>query len=53
VTYVLNPMYTLDPKYADKINEVESVPGAVYPFEAGTLPVSKWVRYRPIRSMRP
>jgi hypothetical protein len=37
VTYVLNPMYTLDPKYADKINEVESVPGAVYPFEAGTL----------------
>lgn len=37
VTYVLNPMYTLDPKYADKIKEVENLPGAVYPFEAGTL----------------
>jgi hypothetical protein len=37
VTYVLNPMYTLDPKYADKLEQVESVPGAVYPFERDTL----------------
>lgn len=37
ITYVLNPMFTLDPKYADKIMEVENLPGAVYPFEAGTL----------------
>lgn len=37
VTFTLNPMYTLDPKYADKIEQVENLPGAVYPFEAGTL----------------
>lgn len=37
ITYALNPMYTLDPKYADKISEVENLPGAVYPFESGTL----------------
>ena len=37
ITFTLNQMYTLDPKYADKINEVENIPGAVYPFEAGTL----------------
>jgi len=30
-------MYTLDPKYADQISEIENIPGAVYPFEAGTL----------------
>lgn len=37
ITYTLNQMYTLDPKYAEMINEVENLPGAVYPFEAGTL----------------
>lgn len=37
VTYTLNQMYTLDPKYAHMINEVENLPGAVYPFEAGAL----------------
>lgn len=37
VTYAINQMYTLDPKYADKIKEVENIPGAVYPFEAGAL----------------
>lgn len=37
VTYVLNPMYTLDPTYSDKIEEVENIPGAVYPFAKDTL----------------
>lgn len=37
ITYSLNQMYTLDPAYADKIEEVENIPGAVYPFEAGAL----------------
>jgi len=37
ITYTLNQMYTLDPKYAHMIDEVENLPGAVYPFEAGTL----------------
>ena len=37
ITYVLNPMYTLDPKYGDMIDQVENLPGAVYPFEPGTL----------------
>lgn len=37
ITYSLNPMYTLDPKYGHMINEIENVPGAVYPVEAGTL----------------
>lgn len=37
VTYALNPMYTLDPKYADSINTVENIPGAVYPFERDAL----------------
>lgn len=37
VTFVLNPMYTLDPKYATLLATVENLPGAVYPFEAGTM----------------
>lgn len=37
ITYSLNQMYTLDPKYADQIDQVENLPGAVYPFEAGAL----------------
>ncbi len=37
ITFTLNQMYTLDPKYADRIAEVENSPGAVYPFEAGAL----------------
>lgn len=37
ITYNLNQMYTLDPKYAHMINEIENLPGAVYPFEAGAL----------------
>lgn len=45
VTYSINQMYTLDPKYADKITEVENLPGAVYPFEAGAL---QPIQQRPI-----
>lgn len=37
ISFVLNPMYTLDPKYGDQIQTVENLPGAVYPFEANTL----------------
>lgn len=37
VTYVLNPMFTLDPDYVDQIEEVESLPGAVYPFRKDAL----------------
>lgn len=37
ITFTLNQMYTIDPKYAHMISEVENLPGAVYPFEAGTL----------------
>ena len=37
VTYTLNQMYTLDPKYADWIEKVENLPGAVYPFEQNAL----------------
>jgi hypothetical protein len=31
ITYTLNQMYTLDPKYAHMIEEIENLPGAVYP----------------------
>lgn len=37
ITYTLNQMYTLDPDYAHMLSEVENIPGAVYPFKAGTL----------------
>lgn len=37
ITYILNQMYTLDPKYGDSIETVENLPGAVYPFEPNTL----------------
>lgn len=37
ITYNLNQMYTLDPKYAHLLNEIENLPGAVYPVEAGSL----------------
>jgi hypothetical protein len=37
ITFTLNQMYTLDPKYASQISEVENLPGAVYPFEANAL----------------
>lgn len=37
ITYALNPMFTLDPKYGAWIEKVENLPGAVYPFEGGAL----------------
>jgi len=37
ITYTLNQMYTLDPKYAHLLSEIENLPGAVYPVEAGAL----------------
>lgn len=37
VTFTLNQMYTLDPKYAHMIQEIENLPGAVYPVEANAL----------------
>lgn len=37
ISYQLNPMFTLDPQYADHLESVESLPGAVYPFQAGAL----------------
>lgn len=37
ISYITNPMYTVDPRYADLIESVENLPGAVYPFEAGTM----------------
>lgn len=45
VTYTLNQMYTLDPKYASLINEIENLPGAVYPVEANAL---QPIQQRPI-----
>lgn len=37
ITYTLNQMYTLDPKYAHLLNEIENLPGAVYPVEKDAL----------------
>ena len=37
ITFTLNQMYTIDPRYAHLINEIENLPGAVYPVEAGAL----------------
>lgn len=37
VTFTLNQMYTLHPKHADLLNEIENLPGAVYLAEPETL----------------
>jgi hypothetical protein len=37
ITFTLNQMYTLDPKYSHLLSEIENLPGAVYPVEANTL----------------
>lgn len=37
ITFTLNQMYTLDPRYAHLLNEIENLPGAVYPVESGAL----------------
>lgn len=47
VTYVLNPMFRLDPKYAYLINSIESLPGAGIPAEAGAF---EWLPFASIPS---
>lgn len=37
ITYTLNQMYTIDPKYAHLTEEIENLPGAVYPVPKDTL----------------
>jgi hypothetical protein len=37
VTFALNPMYALKPEYAHLINEIENLPGAVYPVPPDAL----------------
>lgn len=37
IAYVLNQMYTLNPKYAHLLEEIENIPGAVYVAEADAL----------------
>lgn len=37
LNYSLNRMWTLDPSYAHKIDEIQSVPGAVFTVPAGAL----------------
>lgn len=37
ITFTLNQMYTLDPKYSHLLKEIENIPGAVYVAEAGAI----------------
>ncbi len=37
VTFTLNPMYALKPEYSHLINEIENLPGAVYPVPPDAL----------------
>ena len=42
ISYVLDNMWTIDPAYADRAREIESVPGAVYDLPHGALqPIEK------------
>lgn len=44
ITYVLNNMWQLDPAFAHLADQIESVPGAVYPIPKGALaPIEKQV----------
>ena len=45
ITFTLNQMYTLDPAYAHLLNEIENLPGAVYPVAADAL---QPIQQRPI-----
>jgi hypothetical protein len=45
IIYALNQMYTLDPRFAHLLNEIENIPGAVYLAEAGAL---QPIQQRPI-----
>ena len=38
ITFNLNPMFEVDPGNADKVNEIESIPGAVYPYAVRPIP---------------
>lgn len=37
ITYTLNPMFWLDPANADHVDEVENLPGAVYPYQVNRI----------------
>jgi hypothetical protein len=37
ITYTLNPMFWLDPAYADNVGDVENLPGAVYPYQVNRV----------------
>lgn len=37
ITFSLNPMWNLDPDYADMMDQIENLPGAVYPIVPGKL----------------
>lgn len=37
LSFILNQMYTLDPKYAHLLEEIENIPGATYLAEKGAL----------------
>lgn len=45
VTYTLNPMFRLDPKYLHLLNEIESLPGAGVPAEQGAF---EWLPFQPV-----
>lgn len=45
VTYTLNPMFRLDPKRADIMSEIESLPGAGIAAERGEF---EWLPFQPI-----
>jgi hypothetical protein len=37
ISYILNPMFTLNPMKADMIEQIESMPGRVFPLDANDL----------------
>ena len=37
LTYILDRMYTLDPAYADRVDEIQNMPGAVFTIPKGAL----------------
>lgn len=45
ITYTLNPMFRLDPKYAHLMPGIESLPGAGIPAERGAF---EWLPFNPI-----
>jgi len=45
ITFTLNPMFRLDPKYGSLMTEIESLPGAGIPVEMGAF---EWLPFKPI-----